>query len=499
MDKEKIKQFITSQREAGIPDEQIHAFLLEKGAIQPAQPPKATEKTILQKIGGVAEKVADFTGGKELAQGVGQALAMGETSKQIEETQKQQFDLQWQLLAKIKENKQLGKDTSRLESALADLNEEIKTTGEGAGKLLNPNELTTKQVVGDALQLATTAGAGKLAGTITEGLGGAGAAGIGAGALQGLKTGAATGAALGASTGVSQGLQDNLSAGDIAKEGVRGAVYGGVTGGALGTVTGAVSGGVRARKVRKAQEYLDAITPDTKDISPTDYEKLVTQGRISEKTSTGTAQYILTPEEKATAFKYKDVLGRDPVKNSIKLTEEIAKQDTKVGEFLRKNNGIFNKGELRNALKENMKDITDIALPENRVAKLKDNVIKNFVDGLDKNDMETLWTNRKAFDKKIEKAFTGSPTLQNEVKKALRTSVQDFIAERTPDDVYKASMKEMSQLFRLRDTALTKAIKERGSTGIQAWIKKNPTKAKTAAFVAGSGILGTIGVSVLTD
>lgn len=498
MDKEQIKQFITKSRENGVPDDQIHSFLVQKGVV-PTAPQKAQEqeKTVLQKMGGVAEKIADFTGGKELAQGLGQAIAAPITSREIEETQAMQSDLQGKLIAKIKESKALGKDTARLEGALADLTEEIQATGAGAEELLNPAELTGKQVVGDALQLATTAGAGKVAGAITKGL--TGATGIGAGALQGLKTGAMTGAAIGTSTGVSQGLQEDLGAKDIAVSGLKGAAYGGIAGGVLGSVTGAVSGGIKASKIRKANAYLDAITPDTKDISPSDYERLVTQGRIAPKTGTGTAQYILTPEEKLTAAKYKSLLGKDPVKNSINLSDEIAKQDAKVGAFLKKNNGIFNKGELRNALNEKMADITDIALPEARVNKLKENVIKNFIDDLDQNDMESLWKGRKAFDKKIEKAFTGSPTLQNEVKKALRTSVQDFIAERTPDGVYKSSMQEMSQLFRLRDTALTKAIKERGSSGIQAWIKKNPTKAKTAAFAAGSGILGTIGVSLLKD
>lgn len=507
MDKEKIKQFITTQRANGVPDDQIHAFLVDKGAIQVTQKVPEQEKSVLQKIGGVAEKVADFTGGKELAQGLGQALAAsdvnvpflpkGNTEKMLEETLTGQIDMQSKMINLIKEQKALGKDTSRLEGALADLTEEIQTTGEGAEKLLNPNELTGKQVVGDVLQLGTTllggSAASKIAGKAT------GATGVGAGLLQGAKTGALTGTALGTSTGVSQGLQDDLSASEIAKEGVRGAVYGGITGGVLGGVTGAVSGGIKASKLKKAEEYLDAITPDTKDISPTDYERLVTQGRINPKTSTGTAQYILTPEEKATALKYKSLLGKDPVKNATSLTSEIAKQDAKVGTFLKENNGIFSKGELRNALSENMKDITDIALPEARVNKLKQSVIKNFIDGLDKNDMETLWTNRKAFDQKIEKAFTGSPTLQNEVKKALRMGVQDFIAERTPEGVYKSSMKEMSQLFRLRDTALTKAIKERGRSGIQAWIKRNPTKAKTAALTVGSGLLGTVGVSLLKD
>ncbi len=43
MDKEKIKQFITSQRENGVPDEQIHSFLVKKGAIAIPKAPEVAE------------------------------------------------------------------------------------------------------------------------------------------------------------------------------------------------------------------------------------------------------------------------------------------------------------------------------------------------------------------------------------------------------------------------------------------------------------------------
>ena len=74
MDKEKIKQFIVSQREAGVPDEQIHSFLVQKGAITTPKPEEPEQKTFM-------EKVASFTGGEKIAQGLGQALANKEISK----------------------------------------------------------------------------------------------------------------------------------------------------------------------------------------------------------------------------------------------------------------------------------------------------------------------------------------------------------------------------------------------------------------------------------
>lgn len=48
------------------------------------------------------EKIASFTGGEKIAQGLGQYFANKEISKQIDETQKQQFEIQGNLIKKIK-------------------------------------------------------------------------------------------------------------------------------------------------------------------------------------------------------------------------------------------------------------------------------------------------------------------------------------------------------------------------------------------------------------
>jgi len=375
------------------------------------------------------------------------------------------------------------------------IGEDIQMTGQGAEKLLNQEGLTDKEVIGDALQLATTAGGAKVAGAITGKA--TQATGVVRGLVQGAKTGALTGTALGASTGVSQGLQDNLSGSEIVSEGVKGAVMGGVTGGILGGTVGAVSGGVKANKLAKQNEYLKAITPDTKDLTPTEYEKLLNAGKITPKTSNQPSKYILSENEKAVAQKYKNIFTKDPVKNTQNIIDEIAKKDKEVGTFLKKNNGIFNKGELKNAIAKRLDDIDDLTVDEARLVKLKKSTIDNFIKGLKKNDMETLWQTRKQFDRQIEGAFSGSPTLQKEIKKEFRNAVQDFIADRTPDTTYKGYMKDMSELFKLKDITNQKAIKEKGQNAIQLWLKKHPTRTKIIGGVAGTGVLTGIGASLL--
>lgn len=63
MDNEKIKNFITTQRQSGIPDTEIYAFLQNKGVIPPTQStPAPKKKDLLQKATDVATSI--FPGGK---------------------------------------------------------------------------------------------------------------------------------------------------------------------------------------------------------------------------------------------------------------------------------------------------------------------------------------------------------------------------------------------------------------------------------------------------
>jgi hypothetical protein len=69
MDKEKIKQFILSQREAGVPDEQIHSFLVQKGAITTPKPEEPE-----QNFTGQETSPFQATGEENLVSGTAKAL-----------------------------------------------------------------------------------------------------------------------------------------------------------------------------------------------------------------------------------------------------------------------------------------------------------------------------------------------------------------------------------------------------------------------------------------
>jgi uncharacterized membrane protein len=208
----------------------------------PTQEPESVKKSL-------RERIASYTGGLKIAQGLGQGLAMGSTKTTLDSIQAGEGEMQQKLIQAIRKNKIEGKDTSRLEASLKALTGSIEQTGTGAEDLYNPNKLTTKQVVGDALQLgATVVGAGSLPSTAKSTVK---AVGIKAGALQGAKVGAATGAGFGGVTGFAQGLQKDKSITDSLKDAGIGLVGGAVTGGVVGGLVGGISGAIKGRNLRK--------------------------------------------------------------------------------------------------------------------------------------------------------------------------------------------------------------------------------------------------------
>lgn len=242
----------------------------------------------------------------------------------------------------------------------------------------------------------------------------------------------------------------------------------------------------------------NAITLKPKEISKNEYEELVGKGKISPKTATKPASYILTEEEKSLAQKYNNLLqNNDPVKNSQNVLNEIISKDAQVGEFLKKNNGIFNDSQLKSYLMKKLEPITDISIPsEERLIKAKQDLVDTFVSSVKSNKQEELWNARKVFDAKVNEkinAFSGTPTLKKDLVVNLRNGVQDFIAKNTPEGIYKGLMKDMRGLFKIQEILEIKANSEKGMSGLKVWIKNNPGKVKLVEWLGG----GVIGYSIL--
>ena len=434
-------------------------------------------------LGKARDFSASIIGGGKLAEGLGQSIVAPDIQKSFLESQKTTSSLQDQLLKRLKEKRKAGEDTSRLEKAY-EKSKELNLFQRDLQSDFAESLPTTKEVAGSALRLGGTLAGGAIASKAGSLFGVGKATTFTGGALRGAGAGATAGAVEGAVHGAGLGLEENKDLKGVATSSAVGGVIGGATGGVLGGVLGGVSGKIRGGK----EQFIDNITPNPKELTPKQYQEALRMNKIEPKTATTPAKYVISKGEKETATKFSTLIKKDPVKTSINIFEKVDKLDDEVGAFLETNNSIFSKGELKNSLTKAISEIDDLTVPEARLNKAKSQLINRFVDNLKKNDMKTLWKERKIFDRAIESAFSGSPSAQKEIKVAFRNSVQDFLADRTKDTVYKGFMKDMSNLLRLQKTVGIKATKERGSDAIELWIKNHPKIIKAVGWVSLLGL-----------
>lgn len=211
----------------------------------PSQFPASKPEGVKQSF---AEKLLSFTGGNILARATGLGIAQTGTKETMDEAQANEGEMQQRLIQAIRKNKLQGKDTTRLENALEGLTGGIKETGDQANDLYTEG-ITTKQVIGDAVQLASTASLGSSLGNVA-----------GNTFKSGLKLGAAQGLGFGAVEGVSSGLKDNKDTMGVIQSGLIGAGIGTLGGGVLGAGLGAISGKLSGKAGTELTDSLLDIT-----------------------------------------------------------------------------------------------------------------------------------------------------------------------------------------------------------------------------------------------
>lgn len=257
-----------------------------------------------------------------------------------------------------------------------------------------------------------------------------------------------------------------------------------------------------AKETAVTDRAYKAITPNTKDLTPTEYQDLLRKNRIEPATGGKAPKVILQDQEKALAEKHQALLqSKDPIKNMNSVQKEIINRDTEVGAFLKKDNQVYQKKELRDALVSSISGVDDITIPKARLSQARKDLVDAFMSRIpEKNSgrtYEQLWQFRKLNDQVLQNklnAFAGSPTLKKEMELSLRDGVQKFIANNTKDGVYAGKMKEMTGLYRLQDLMETAASKTKGLSLRAQWMRAHPVAAKSlkwllegAAVSAGAG------------
>ncbi len=335
---------IDALKNKGLSDEKIQAIASQRGFSMPEQSTLGNIGSALVKSErGFGQSIAGAFGGGGV---FGGAPGLQGTRSAIEDVNQRNRQIQDNLLQKIKEKRANGEDTTRLIDALKTMDKEVNfydilntSTGGSLDK-------SAKQVFGEGFGVATDIlGAGALPGGVGKL---AKATSFTQGVKTGAKAGAISGGIFGTAQGASRAAQENKTGGEIVGAGIGGGLIGAAAGGVLGGTIGGVSGAVAGRGNVNTKKVLEYVTPRADELSETQYKKALSQGLVTPKTATSPSKYILPAGQQEVAVKYSSIMSKDPVSTAIKISEKVGSLDDSVGAFLKQNNGIFNKGELRN-------------------------------------------------------------------------------------------------------------------------------------------------------
>lgn len=151
MDTTKIESGVAKAKELGYSPEEINTFLKKKGLFSPSLNPTYTPE---EKKGGF---LSNLVGTTALGQRLGGLAYRGtQTDSNISSAIQGNQQIEQQVLQQIQKNKSIGKDTSKLEQALKDLqfsNAQTQQTSQD----LRSGGVTNRQVVGSAIQTAASA------------------------------------------------------------------------------------------------------------------------------------------------------------------------------------------------------------------------------------------------------------------------------------------------------------------------------------------------------
>lgn len=290
-----------------------------------------------------AEGASNIVGGRYLAEGLGKALASPFVRKKSEEAMEVAMEQQNQLIARLREARANGEDTTRLEQALK-LNQQSIADASRIQTDFAESLPSNKQVIGSATKLATTAVSGALAGGLAKaGTGTAGILGTTKGAtmvggldkvfkmgqgtnvlrgiLKGAGVGATTGAIEGAGHGFGTALEQEKSGSDVVDSVVQGTVLGGAGGGIIGGVAGGIGAKVRGVQQAKAERASVFNAPQVTDDVALNAKQQITQTNFTKAIDDAVAKGDIPA----------DAVYADPVNKVLQPTVAQGKVDDIVG------------------------------------------------------------------------------------------------------------------------------------------------------------------------
>lgn len=456
---------------------------LASKSAQPAQP----KKSLLQKAGSF------LSGLVSSEKGVGQDIAYNKNNKQFQQSKEQHDSLVTNLQQRIQQDQSTGKDVTKLQTALTQLQSSPPTPEE-----FSATKPSTEKVVGDVLGTATDVA------SVVPGVGAAEDVGKGL-VKEAVKKGVTIGTAFGAGQGLSGALQKNKGVVPAVADTVVSAALGGTTGGILGgtgaklrDVISPSAESIINKSEQKTQKLVDYVAPS------------VTKGKAGEAVAAGQGTITKGTIFDKIGLKFPNLekavkLVGDLIDTSKTKTENINTLRTSIG---KEAEGLINdigKKDHPIVFKELNSTLKDVELPisfknDKVQAKTLNDITSAFmkIAKEEGGKVSSLLTARKTFDNLVEENFpnlyeNGKPTTAYYAVTKIRNAVNDFIEKELPEGFgYKESLKKQSAMYNLIDSMKGDAGAEVGKItnkvgrSLQAFSKKNPTLTKIIGTAAGT-------------
>ena len=510
---------IDALRNKGLSDEKIQTIAMQRGYELP-------KDGLLKRVGKALVK-SEVGFGQSMAGALGNVLPGSWTGKKaIDESNAMNNQITTNLIAKIKEKRAKGEDTTRLMNALKTVDKEVNfydilntSTGGSLDK-------TGKQVFGEGLGvLADVASFGTYGKAATAGVKYGGLLGkvpgltksvptavagmttaktFGQGFKQGAKTGLIGGGAIGAGQGLTGGMQENLSTGQIAGRTVGGALGGAVTGGIIGGTIGGISGAIRGRAARiagKEQAHaLDLVSPKpTTKVRTGALEK----GNVNEPGLFRPAKINPTNKDYQLADAVSDVVSpKKTVIGNIKAIDtKIGSISSNVEDYVAKNKVPFNSNQLKSKLNEGQSELKLIFASDSNAKKTYSAVVDEFMKHVSTKDTAGLLQGRKTVDqipaikKLLDSQGLGENT-KKEIVLTVRRMANEYIADLLPaGNPYKADMSRLTRMIEAVENIAEKNEGMVGKNNLQIMAQRYPLL-KWLIGGAATGIVGAAGVGV---
>lgn len=442
---------------------------------------------------------AAIVGGGKLAEGAGQAIAAPGVQRSLEESSALGFDLEKQLIERIRQNREAGEDVSSLENTLQK-QRDLSVNLADAQKDFAESLVSTKEVIGSAIRLGTTFAAGTIAGAAGKVTKVAKATTLAGGAVRGAAAGAISGGVIGGAAGAGIGLEQEKDIGGVAKTAAGGAVGGALVGGAIGAVVGGVSGSLRGRK-QAAESFAKELA--TEKGTPKVRAKAIFEGRLKDPGAFKKAELDFSRRDIQLGDSIDDVVSKKASvgQNVDAIRKKISDTNSGVKDFITKNKTIFNQNQLKSKLNQGRNELDLVFASDATAERTYDKLVDIFTKDLGKKDTLGLFLRRQEFDKlPAVKKLLDSQALGENAKKeivlTLRKAVNEFTASQLPTgNTFRADLLQEHYMLEALTNLSKKSQGIVGKNKLQLIVNEYPVLKWVIGGFA-TGIAGAAGIGV---